>query len=266
MQLSLPKCTAPATTISTWTAGPPACRSGVAEWSVQLSRRHFFRRGGWHHLHLPAPRPPGADATMRMFNADGSEGLMCGNGVRCVAEFLYTHGLPKDALEIDTRAGRKTLRRLGGRSLAGGHGAVFRHGRRPARGERGRRPAGACGALRPPARPGTPPASAWATPTASSSGRTRRCPPGNALAAIGPAFEHHPVFPRPHQHRVCLCLQPRPRQNARLGAGAAAKTLACGTGACATVAALVLRGVCPRGTPRGGGAFGRHPADHRAGR
>ena len=38
---------------------------------------------------------------------------MCGNGVRCVAEFLYTHGLPKDTLEIDTRAGRKTLRRLG---------------------------------------------------------------------------------------------------------------------------------------------------------
>lgn len=50
---------------------------------------------------------------MRMFNADGSEGKMCGNGVRCVAEFLYTHGVPRDTLEIDTLAGRKTLRRLG---------------------------------------------------------------------------------------------------------------------------------------------------------
>ena len=39
---------------------------------------------------------------------------MCGNGVRCVAQYLYEHGLPRDVLEIDTRmAGRKTLRRLG---------------------------------------------------------------------------------------------------------------------------------------------------------
>ena len=51
---------------------------------------------------------------MRMFNADGSEGKMCGNGVRCVAQFLYTHGVPKDVIEIDTlMAGRKTLRRKG---------------------------------------------------------------------------------------------------------------------------------------------------------
>ena len=30
---------------------------------------------------------------MRIFNADGSEGRMCGNGIRCVAEWLYTHGM-----------------------------------------------------------------------------------------------------------------------------------------------------------------------------
>ena len=33
---------------------------------------------------------------MRIFNADGSEGRMCGNGIRCVAEWLYTHGIAKD--------------------------------------------------------------------------------------------------------------------------------------------------------------------------
>ena len=39
---------------------------------------------------------------------------MCGNGVRCVAQFLYTHGVPKDVIEIDTlMAGRKTLHRKG---------------------------------------------------------------------------------------------------------------------------------------------------------
>ena len=61
-----------------------------------------------------APETPQGDAAMRMFNADGSEGKMCGNGVRCVAQYLYTHGVPRDTIEIDTRfAGRKTLRRKG---------------------------------------------------------------------------------------------------------------------------------------------------------
>ena len=80
----------------------------VADWSVKLSRRHLSV--GADGIICICP---GADATMRMFNADGSEGKMCGNGVRCVAEFLYTHGVPRDTLEIDTLAGRKTLRRLG---------------------------------------------------------------------------------------------------------------------------------------------------------
>ena len=36
-----------------------------------------------------------ADARMRMFNADGSESEMCGNGLRCVAKFVYDHGIAK---------------------------------------------------------------------------------------------------------------------------------------------------------------------------
>jgi diaminopimelate epimerase len=47
-----------------------------------------------------------ADARMRMFNADGSEGEMCGNGIRCVAKYLYDHGLArKTPLTIETRRG-----------------------------------------------------------------------------------------------------------------------------------------------------------------
>jgi len=51
-----------------------------------------------------------ADAQMRMFNADGSESEMCGNGVRCVAKFVYDHGIAnKDVLTIETGAGVLTL-------------------------------------------------------------------------------------------------------------------------------------------------------------
>lgn len=47
-----------------------------------------------------------ADARMRMFNSDGSESEMCGNGVRCVAKYVYDHGIArKDELKIETGAG-----------------------------------------------------------------------------------------------------------------------------------------------------------------
>ena len=51
-----------------------------------------------------------ADCRMRMFNEDGSEGEMCGNGIRCVGKYAYDHGIV-DSLEIDveTKAGIKHL-------------------------------------------------------------------------------------------------------------------------------------------------------------
>ena len=51
-----------------------------------------------------------ADARMRMFNLDGSEGKMCGNGIRCVAKFVYDRGIAvKDTLKIETGSGVKTI-------------------------------------------------------------------------------------------------------------------------------------------------------------
>src|SRR5947209_5281478 len=51
-----------------------------------------------------------ADARMRMFNADGSEAEMCGNGVRCVAKYVYDHGLArKPTLTVETGRGVLTL-------------------------------------------------------------------------------------------------------------------------------------------------------------
>jgi diaminopimelate epimerase len=51
-----------------------------------------------------------ADFTMEMYNADGSRGAMCGNGIRCVAKYVYDHGLTNmTTLRIETLAGVKTI-------------------------------------------------------------------------------------------------------------------------------------------------------------
>src|SRR4029077_15351587 len=50
------------------------------------------------------------DAKMRMFNADGSEAEMCGNGLRCVAKYVYDHGIArKEKLSIETGRGVLTV-------------------------------------------------------------------------------------------------------------------------------------------------------------
>ncbi len=76
--------------------------------AVQVSDRHF--RIGADGLILITPSRK-ADVGMRIFNADGSEAQMCGNGIRCVAKYAYEHGLvPKGKkINIDTKAGIKTV-------------------------------------------------------------------------------------------------------------------------------------------------------------
>ena len=58
--------------------------------SIRLSEPHFGIGGDGIILISPSDR---ADAQMRMFNADGSEGKMCGNGIRCVGKYLYDNGM-----------------------------------------------------------------------------------------------------------------------------------------------------------------------------
>jgi len=51
-----------------------------------------------------------ADAKMRMFNADGSEGLMCGNSIRCVGKYLFDHGISRNVqMKIETASGIKNI-------------------------------------------------------------------------------------------------------------------------------------------------------------
>jgi len=77
------------------------------ELARQLSDRHFGVGGDGLILICPSER---ADAEMRMFNADGSPAEMCGNGIRCVAKYLYDHGLcSKDRLRIESAGQLLTL-------------------------------------------------------------------------------------------------------------------------------------------------------------
>ena len=74
-----------------------------AELARRVSDRHFGIGGDGLILICPSDV---ADARMRMFNADGSESEMCGNGIRCMAKYVYDHGLcRKPTLQIETGRG-----------------------------------------------------------------------------------------------------------------------------------------------------------------
>src|SRR4051812_17828767 len=73
----------------------------------KVSDRHFGIGSDGLILILPSDK---ADVRMRMFNADGSEGEMCGNGIRCVAKYAFDHGLSKsNPMRVETGRGVLTL-------------------------------------------------------------------------------------------------------------------------------------------------------------
>src|SRR5437762_4223394 len=78
-----------------------------ASLSRAMSNRHFGIGSDGLILICPSEK---ADARMRMFNADGSEAEMCGNGLRCVAKYAYDHGIArKPRLAIETGRGVLTV-------------------------------------------------------------------------------------------------------------------------------------------------------------
>ena len=80
-----------------------------AELSVELSRPHFSIGSDGLILIGKADRPD-ADFSMRIFNNDGSEAMMCGNGTRCVAKYLHDKGLTdKNPIRLQTLSGVKVL-------------------------------------------------------------------------------------------------------------------------------------------------------------
>jgi diaminopimelate epimerase len=221
--------------IETFSQPPPADPSGLA---AVISDRHFGVGSDGLILIMPSAR---ADAQMRMFNADGSEGEMCGNGVRCVAKYLYDHGLAtKERVSVETGRGVLTL------ALETEGGKVRR-----VRVDMGVPLLKA--AEIPTLLPGDPPLDATLqvgdrtlTGTAVSMGNPHLViyvddVNGFALELVGPALEHHAMFPRRVNVHIVEVIN-RGEVRMRTWERGSGITLACGTGACAVCVAGVLTG------------------------
>lgn len=183
-----------------------------------------------------------ADARMRMFNADGSEGRMCGNGVRCVAQWLYEHGVEKDTLCIETLAGVKVLHRTAP--------GMWRVDMGPASFDPASLPASgfACPAVDVPLDAA---GKTW-TATLVSMGNPHcvvqvEDVKGMDLPGIGRAFEIHPAFAESVNTEFIRFVSPTELEM-RVWERGSGETLACGTGASASAAAFVRRGLCPADT------------------
>ena len=222
-------------------SGVPADISALAQ---KLSARHFSV-GADGIICVCAPVTPGADGRMRMFNADGSEGRMCGNGIRCVAQWLRTHApecADKPLLKLDTQSGLKTLRYQGDGRWQVEMGAYS-----------------TLPADLPAVNMGTDPL-VGRTLTVNGTDWTVTCiNVGNPhcvtvvgdvdslkLEEVGPAFEHHPNFPEQVNTEFVEVTDPT-HLKMRVWERGSGETWACGTGACATAAALTELGICPLG-------------------
>ena len=76
--------------------------------AIEMSERHFSIGSDGLVLIMPSNV---ADCRMRMFNADGSEGNMCGNAIRCIGKYLYDNQIvSKDVVTVETLSGIKTLK------------------------------------------------------------------------------------------------------------------------------------------------------------
>ncbi len=221
-------------------SGVPADASHLA---VQLSRRRWSV-GADGLICIAPPLLADADATMVMFNADGSEGVMCGNGVRCVAEYLYIHGVEKDLIELDTRrAGRKTLYRVGAHHWRAGMGRFSTRAEDL--------PVVGLGAGPLLEIPLVAAGRSWQVSCISMGNphcvvTGRETPPvGTTLALWGTALAQHPAFPQGTNVEFVRVDSPTALTVTVWERGSGA-TLACGTGACAAVVTQVLAGRCPR--------------------
>lgn len=80
----------------------------ISETAIRVSDRHF---GIGSDGMILIKASDVADFEMDMYNADGSRGKMCGNGIRCVAKYVYDHGLTdKTTITVNTLSGIKTLK------------------------------------------------------------------------------------------------------------------------------------------------------------
>ncbi|MBO6214470.1 MAG: diaminopimelate epimerase [Lachnospiraceae bacterium] len=209
--------------------------------AVFVSDRHF---GVGSDGLIMICRSEVADFRMDMYNADGSRGEMCGNGIRCVGKYVYDYGLTdKTQIKVETLAGIKDL------SLEVEAGLV-----NSVRVDMGH-PVLDVSAI-----PVIFPQKRMIKKPLEVNGRIYEVTcvsMGNPhcviftdedvremdIASVGPLFENHQVFPKRINTEFANVID-RNHIRMRVWERGSGETLACGTGACATAVAAVLNGLC----------------------
>ena len=213
--------------------------------ALNLSDRHFGIGGDGVIL---VCRSKVADGRMRMFNLDGSEGKMCGNGIRCVAKFMRDNGLvDRDLMTIETLSGIIKVKLS--RHYGEVNGATVDMG---------------AAILDPVKIPCTLPADENGmvvnreVEIAGEKQNVTCVSMGNPhcivfmnniddmeIEKIGPKFEHDPIFPERVNTEFIKVIDSHTLKM-RVWERGSGETFACGTGACAAVVAAVLNGYCPK--------------------
>jgi diaminopimelate epimerase len=213
------------------------------ELSRFVSDRHFGIGSDGLVLIMPSET---CDFRMRMFNADGSEAEMCGNATRCIGKYVYDHHLTsKKEFTLETLAGVKVLQ-------------LFTDEQDRVQRVRVDMGAPILEAAEIPVVAKTSPVVNLPVEVLGEQKELTCVSMGNPhaicfvtdvdtldLPAIGPAYEHHPLFPR-RTNTEFVQIQDRQNVKMRVWERGAGETLACGTGCCATLVACVLCGKTDR--------------------
>jgi diaminopimelate epimerase len=208
-----------------------------------LADRHFGI-GADQLLLVERPSVPGADFKYRIFNCDGGEVEHCGNGARCFVKFVRDRGLTdKRSVRVQVQGGLITLTmRDNGEVVVDMGRPVFEPARVPfdAGSLEGRRegtdtlwPVEAAGATH------------WVSVVSMGNPHAVQVVDdveAYPVSAVGPAIERHPRFPQ-RVNAGFMQIVSRREIKLRVFERGAGETLACGTGACAAVAAGLRRGL-----------------------
>ncbi len=218
------------------------CMEKMLEDPDQVSRfvsdRHFGVGSDGLILICPSDQ---ADFRMAMYNADGSEGEMCGNGIRCVAKYVYDYGLTdQTSISVETKGGIKYLDltvKEGKVSLVKVNmgSPILKPSLIPIRSDKEQfvdEPVTVDGKVyrMTGVSMGNPHVVTFVDDTASLN-----------LEKIGPSFENHELFPNRINTEFVQVLS-RHEINMRVWERGSGETLACGTGTCASAVACVLNG------------------------
>ncbi|MGE5575682.1 MAG: diaminopimelate epimerase [Syntrophothermus sp.] len=214
------------------------------ELARKVSDRHFGIGSDGLILILPSET---ADLRMRMFNADGSESEMCGNGIRCVAKYGYDHGLArKEQIAVETLAGIKTLDLV---EIKDGKAEKIRVDMGRPRLSRAEIPM-VVGSEEDPAGKVINQPLVVDGQTLKITGVSMGNPhcvlfvddtETAPVHELGPRIERHPAFPARTNVEFCQVIDEE-HLKMRVWERGSGETLACGTGACATAVAGVLNG------------------------